>query len=266
MKSMRRSVFILSLLATAIVGAKAQYVTYNHDSSVMNQFTIGEIGAGSFTPDLYYDALHKNYRNGAMMTNKQFYRSQMKLALNPEEGHAEALDSALNERKRVEFKNIADRTPGVTDVAWQVEKGKIENKLDIFKKNIERLTMEGAPAKVYIIWMERYNCINCGLQAVRDAYMPQGKRKEQYLAIYKDILEKNTEVCEYIAYLRYQKMIERDSTKARPLAKTKIGMVARSAHGRWKMALAGVTGLGDEHEQTADERIEDLYNKQKNKN
>ena len=60
---MRRSVFILSLLATAMVGVKAQYVTYNHDSSVMNQFTIGEIGAGSFTPDLYYDALHKSYRN-----------------------------------------------------------------------------------------------------------------------------------------------------------------------------------------------------------
>ena len=69
---MRRSVFILSLLATAIVSANAQSVTYNHDSSVMNQFTIGEVGIGSFTPDLYYDALHKSYRNGAMMTNKQF--------------------------------------------------------------------------------------------------------------------------------------------------------------------------------------------------
>ena len=49
----------------------AQSVTYNHDESVMNQFTIGETGAGSFTPDWYYDVLHKNYRNGAMMTNKQ---------------------------------------------------------------------------------------------------------------------------------------------------------------------------------------------------
>ena len=26
----------------------AQSVTYNHDESVMNQFTIGEIGAGSW--------------------------------------------------------------------------------------------------------------------------------------------------------------------------------------------------------------------------
>lgn len=242
---MRRSVFILSLLATAIVSANAQSVTYNHDSSVMNQFTIGEVGLGSFTPDLYYDALHKSYRNGAMMTNKQLFRTQMHLELNKEEGHAEALDSALNERKRVEALNIADRTPGVTDVAWQVEKGKIENKLDIFKKNIERLTTEGAPAKVYIIWMERYNCLNCGLQAVRDAYMPQGMRKEQYLAIYKDILEKNTEVCEYISYLRYEKMIKRDSTKIRPLPKTKLGLVARSALGRWKLANTGVAGIDD---------------------
>ena len=93
--------------------------------------------------------------------------------------------------------------------------------------------------------MERYNCLNCGLQAVRDAYMPQGMRKEQYLAIYKDILEKNTEVCEYISYLRYEKMIKRDSTKIRPLPKTKLGLVARSALGRWKLANTGVAGIDD---------------------
>jgi len=243
---MKRYVSIL-LLASAIVGVKAQYVTYNHDDAVMNQFTVGEVGAGALGGDdpiarEWYYLLHRNYQNNAMATNKQFFRTQMKLALTPEEGYAEALDSALNERKRVEALNIADRTPGVTDVAWQVEKGKIENKLDIFKKNIERLTTEGAPAKEYIIWMERYNCINCGLQAVRDAYMPQGKRKEQYIEIYKDILLKNTEVCEYISYLRYQKMIKRDSTKIRPLPKTKVGLIARTAHGRWKVAMAAGSG------------------------
>ena len=71
---MRRSVFILSLLATAIVSANAQSVTYNHDASVMNQFTIGEIGVGSFTPDLYYDAFHKSREFSALNeTNKNFY-------------------------------------------------------------------------------------------------------------------------------------------------------------------------------------------------
>lgn len=229
------------MLVTAVM-VQAQYVTYNHDASVMNQFTIGEIGAGSFTPDLYYDAFHKSYRNGAMMTNKQFYRSQLKLALTPEESHAENLDSALNERKRVEELNIADRTPGVTDVAWQVEKSKIESKLAIYKKNIESLTTEGAPAKEYIVWMERYNAINCGLQAVRDSYMPQGKRKEQYIAIYKDILLQNTEVCEYIAYLRSAKEVKRINDNPRPLPKTQFGLIARTAHGRWKVAMAAGSG------------------------
>ena len=85
---------------------------------------------------------------------------------------------------RVEAKNIADRTPGLTDIAWQVERGKIESKLSVLKGNIERITLEGGSAKSYTTWLERYNAINCGLQAVRDAYMPQGKRKEQYLAIF----------------------------------------------------------------------------------
>lgn len=234
-------VMMAVMLMTAVM-VQAQYVTYNHDASVMNQFTIGEIGAGSFTPDLYYDAFHKSYRNGAMMTNKQFYRSQLKLALTPEESHAENLDSALNERKRVEELNIADRTPGVTDVAWQVEKSKIESKLAIYKKNIESLTTEGAPAKEYIVWMERYNAINCGLQAVRDSYMPQGKRKEQYIAIYKDILLQNTEVCEYIAYLRSAKEVKRINDNPRPLPRTQFGLIARTAHGRWKVAMAAGSG------------------------
>jgi hypothetical protein len=234
-------VMMAVMLMTAVM-VQAQYVTFNHDASVMNQFTIGEIGAGSFTPDLYYDAFHKSYRNGAMMTNKQFYRSQLKLALTPEESHAENLDSALNERKRVEELNIADRTPGVTDVAWQVEKSKIESKLAIYKKNIESLTTEGAPAKEYIVWMERYNAINCGLQAVRDSYMPQGKRKEQYIAIYKDILLQNTEVCEYIAYLRSAKEVKRINDNPRPLPRTQFGLIARTAHGRWKVAMAAGSG------------------------
>lgn len=236
----RRNV-VMAVMMLAVVMVRAQ--SFNHDASVMNQFTIGETGVGSFTPDLYYDLLHKNYRNGAMMTNKQFFRTQLQLVLNGrEEGHAEALDSALTDRMRVEVKNMADRSPGVTDVAWQVERGKIESKLAMFKKNIERLTLEGASGSVYRQWLERYNCINCGLGALRDAYMPQGRRKEQYIAIYKDILLQNTEVCEFINYLRLQRMIGLDSMKAHPLPKSQMGMLARVAHGRWKVALSECSG------------------------
>ena len=257
---------VLSVICFMPANGLAQYVTFNHDASVMNQFTIGETGAGSFTPDLYYDALHKNYRNEAMMTNKQFFRTEMKMSLNKQEPYAEALDSALNERKRVEFKNIADRTPGVTDVAWQVERGKVEGKLDILKKNIERITMEGGSIQSYREWLERYNAINCGIQAVRDAYMPQGARKEQYIAIYKDILLKNTEVCEYINYLRSLKEVKNGRYSSRRLPRTDFARIARSSHGRWKIALAaGSGGTGDSGEESAWDRYQRLLEETKNK-
>ena len=184
---MKRLYYHVLLLAAMLpLSVMAQSVTYNHDESVMNQFTIGETGAGSFTPDWYYDVLHKNYRNGAMMTNKQFFRSQMNLTLYQEVPHAEALDSALTERMRVEAKNIADRTPGLTDI-----------------------------------------------------------RKEQYLAIYKDILLKNTEVCEYILYLRKLKEVKNNSGSAPAPHRANITTICRSAHGRWKVAMAAGGGIGE---------------------
>ncbi len=242
---------VYQMLVVAVMAFTAgplygQGMTYNHDDSVMNQFTIGETGAGSFTPDLYYDAFHKSYRNGAMMTNKEFFRNEMTMVLKKQEPYAEALDTALTERKRVELLNIADRTPGVTDVAWQVERGKIEGKLSILKKNIERITIDGGSVQTYREWLERYNAIQCGIDAIRNAYMPQGSRKEQYIAIYRDILERNVEVCEYLDYLRTAKQAKFFVTQSKrvvtPVDTTQIKRIARASHGRWKVALASVSG------------------------
>ena len=243
----------------ACVAAHAQSVTYNHDASVMNQFLVGETGAGHLTPDLYYDALHKSYRNSAMMTSKQMFRLQMMQALSKEETHAEVIDSILTDRVKVELKNVADRTPGVLDAAYMVEKSKIEKALAVFKGNIEKITLSGGTSAQYRQWLECYNAVYCGLQAVRDAYMPQGSRKEQYLAIYQDILRKNVEVCQVLDFLREQRELKRHpNKKVRPLPKTQVGRIAKHAHGRWKVALAGVTGYNNEHEETADERLQDL--------
>jgi len=236
---------MLSVLLSTMK-AFSQGITYNHDASVMNQFLIGEVGAGSFTPDLYYDLFHKSYRNYATSHNKQMFRTEMTLMLHKQEPYAEELDSALNDRKRVELKNIADRTPNVTDAAWLVERGKIEGKLDILKRNIESITIEGGSVQSYREWLERYNAIQCGIDAIRNAYMPQGSRKEQYIAIYRDILEKNVEVCEYLDYLRSAKtakfFITQTSRQIKPIDTTQVKRIARASHGRWKIALAAASG------------------------
>lgn len=50
--------------------------TYNHESAIMNQFTVMEIGAGSLTPRDYYNLTHKNYQKSASLTNKQSFRTK----------------------------------------------------------------------------------------------------------------------------------------------------------------------------------------------
>lgn len=262
-------IFISAILFATHNGNAQTGMTTNHDASVMNQFTIGETGLGSFTPDFYYDLFHKNYRNGAMLTNKQAFRTQMHLALQKQEPYAEAIDSALNDRMRVELLNIADRMPGLTDVAWHVERGKIEGKLDILKKNIERITMNGGSVQSYREWLERYNAIQCGINAIRNEYMPQGSRKEQYIAIYRDILKKNVEVCEYLDYLRAAQEAKKHTNKparsVHPIDTSQIKRIARASHGRWKIALAAASGGTADHEESADERWQRLLDEQKNK-
>ena len=254
---------VLMTVAVAVAGLlplHAQYVTYNHDESVMNQFTVGETGLGHLTPDLYYDALHKSYRNSAMLTNKQLFRLQLKtMSLSKEEKHAETIDSMLTDRVNVEWKNIADRTPGMLDVTYMVEKSKIESKLAMFRANIEKITLLGGTSAQYRQWLEVYNAVNCGLQAVRDAYMPQGNRKEQYLAIYKDILQKNVEVCEVLECLRDMRDIKKLKDAGLVYPRSDFSRIAIIAKGRWKYALAAGSGTSASiSQETADDRLDRL--------
>lgn len=233
------SYYLLLIFCSLQVHCFGQKFTYFHDSSVMNQFTVGETGVGSLTPRWYYDLFHSSYPNSAMSTNKQMRRTDFILSLNKQESYSESIDSSLIDRSRVEMLNVADRTPGITDLSWQVERSKIEKKLSILKQNIDCITMEGGSVSSYREWIERYNAITCGLQAVRDAYMPQSNRKEQYLAIYKDILLKTADVCNYLSYLRSVKGVLLDSTR---IPKADIARIARSAHGRWKVSMTSVSG------------------------
>ena len=63
--NIKRHLITTALAMVSFLTVSAQSVTYNHDESVMNQVTVQETGSGSLTPDLYYDVLHKSYRNSA---------------------------------------------------------------------------------------------------------------------------------------------------------------------------------------------------------
>lgn len=87
--------FAVLFLAGEVLTASAQTFTYNHDASVMNQFTVQETGLGNLQPDFYYSAFHHDYKDEASPTNKLAYRSLFSVALYKEKPMAEQIDSAF---------------------------------------------------------------------------------------------------------------------------------------------------------------------------
>jgi len=187
----KRLLMMGAVLQLAVGSSMAQYATFNHDESVMNQVTIQETGAGSFTPDLYYDALHKNYRNWAAEQNKLYFRTMTVAAMKLQEPYAEKIDSDFTKRAKIEAENLLDRE---VDAAWLLEKSKINSALDEFKEHIEKITLTGGNYKTYENWREIYDMEVSGVQLIQSGYMPNSERQEQYMEIYKDVKAHDTKL------------------------------------------------------------------------
>lgn len=92
----------VGLMLCKAMNVGAQSVTYNHDAAKMNQITVGETGSGSLTPSLYYQTLHKSYSKSAASKNKLSYRTLAGVSLYNQVDEAEALDSAMLARAKIE--------------------------------------------------------------------------------------------------------------------------------------------------------------------
>jgi len=189
----------MALLLALSASVKAQYVTYNHDESVQNQVTIQEIGSGSFTPDLYYDALHSNYRNWAAEQNKLSFRTLTVAAMKLQEPYAERIDSNLTKRAKVEAENLLDRQ---VDAAWLIEKGKVNDALTTFKGHIEKITLCGGSYRTYEEWKEAYDMVVFGIQCIQDGYIPNSEREQQYMQAYKDVRSRDAKLVKLLSFLK----------------------------------------------------------------
>lgn len=144
---MKRRLYIIIGIGAALFGVApktlAQSVTYNHDDAKMNQITVAEIGSGSLTPSLYYQLLHNSYQKSAAAKNKLGFRTAAGINLYNQVDDAEALDSAMTQRARIEALNVADRSGVALDVAWLAEGDKINSALENFERNIRRIAEAG---------------------------------------------------------------------------------------------------------------------------
>lgn len=227
------------LLSAAVMGicplTQAQSVTYDHDDAKMNQITVMEIGSGGLTPALYYNVLHKSYKKSASSKNKLAFRTTAGLSLYAQVDDAEALDSALNKRAKIEALNVADRSGGVLDLAWVAESGKLNNKMADFERNIRRILEVGGTANEQEHWKEYYNVYQCAIKAAQNAYMPNAQRKKEYLRIYADVARKNETLILYIVRLSNARKTSELLTATGNIENHKAQIV-RNALSRWRDA------------------------------
>lgn len=227
-----------TMLLLATIAANAQYVTYNHDSPKMNQITVEETGAGALKPELYYTLLHNKYKKTAAVKNKLTFRTAAGVASYQQVDEAEAIDSALTSRAKIEALNVADRQ---VDLAWLAEKDKVESQMRQFQKNIDRITMTGGSPKENERWNDYYRVYQCAIKATRDAYMPNAQRKKEYLQIYADVSRQNDVLVKYLVQLS-----NRNATKNLLSATDNHSIDKRSiisnAMSRWNESRSAVRG------------------------
>lgn len=232
---------MLMIMAFHITTIKAQpvNVTYNHEPDIMNQFTVMETGAGSLQPRDYYQLRQKSYQYTAAETNKIFMRLENQGIVMKEVPLSEKVDSDLVKRAKVEAENIAMRTPGAADVAWTMEKGKIEGKMSLFQTNISKIISSGGTRDDYEDWKGVYDCLNCAIKLIRNSYLDLGSRKKEYLAIYKDIVRKNYDLTKQLMYWKGIKDINDLTSKATKINRlSSITTISQDAFNRWHTAMA----------------------------
>ena len=235
---MDRILLLVTVTIIATTAAKAQSVTYNHDSPKQNQVTVMETGTGALSPDLYYSILHNKYKKSAAAKNKLSFRTLAGVNLYNQTDEAEAIDSALVSRAKIEALNVADRQ---ADIAWVAEGDKVNGQMVRFKRNIDRILPVGGTSEDKDRWTEYYHIYQCAIDATKDAYMPNAQRKKEYLRIYEDITRQNEILVGYLAKRQNTTVTSTllNATADRTLDKKSI---VRDAVSRWHESRFAVRG------------------------
>ena len=93
--------------------------------------------------------------------------------------------------------------------------------------------MGGSPAD-RSDWLDIYKSIDCGLQAVKNAYLPMSMRKKEYLSIYKDLVKYNQGLCQHLYQLKNRKQMSGGAIKPDTVC---VEEVARGAYDRWRNTI-----------------------------
>lgn len=225
-----KRIILSCIAAVCAFSAQAQYVTYNHSETKLNQVTVMETGAGSLTPDAYYTVLHRKYSESASSKNKLRYRTEASASAFLQVKMADTVETSLSQRARIEALNMADRK---VDIAWLSEGPKIEAKLKSFQDNIGRIASVGGGSTEEERWQEYYNLFQTAIRSLQESYLPNSERKREYLRIYSDLCSQNEALLSYIVMLNSRQSTS-ESLASTLVLPNRRGEIAKEAGSRWK--------------------------------
>lgn len=206
---------------------------------------------GTITPALaayYENPLGELINDGYAMKLRRLGKLQLRRAMVPlldaERSHAEALDSALAERKRIEELNFLDYT---IDEAGRKESDKIETALASLHADIGLiLTVDSTAAALRSSWLDIERMLRFGYHQISrsGAVMPNAERHRQYIAIEEDIRSRSEELHRQLGFLRARKSLV---SQAAPDRKERVSAIsaARASLSLWQSRAASVNRVSD---------------------
>ena len=228
-----RYVTTIVMCIVAVFECLAQKPSYNHDAAKMNQITVMETGAGALTPIAYYRLLHNNYQKSAAIKNKLEFRTASGIGAYQQVEYADSLAAYLEARAKIEALNMADRQ---IDLAWKTEGSKINDKMDAFHNNINRIVPAGGTPKDRQRWDTYYKMFQTAIKATREAYMPNAQRKREYLSIYADLTKQNEILVRQLVQFHNKSRTEQLLANRNNYETANKKAVVATANGKWREA------------------------------
>lgn len=214
-----KRIFLILMLVVSFLVGHAQSMTYHHDASIMNQFTVMETGVGGLTPPQYYNGLHKNYYNWANVNNKNQSRISFGREVDNQVSKADTIKSALKRRAIIGGWDQVSQDPSM-DMAWKIEGPKIETKMALFKKNIGRIIPKGGTSDDQFVWTQTYNCLQSAINIIRKSTLTHGQRQTEYVTIYRQIIGKMSLLSKKFSEWEGNKMTKEFNNSGTPIKRT----------------------------------------------
>lgn len=231
-------IFLILMCLMSVLDGRAQGMTFHHDPSIMNQFTVMETGVGGLTPPDYYTTLHKNYYRWANVNNKNLSRIEFGRDVDKQVGKADTIKSALKRRAIVAGWDQVSQDPSL-DAAWKIEGPKIEAKMDMLYKNIGRIIPKGGSSDDQKIWVMNYRCLVDAIRIIQKSTLTHGQRQTEYVAIYRQIVGKLSLLSKKLSEWEATKMVKAWNKSGTPIKRTSTnGTLAYGSllswQSRWK--------------------------------